>query len=244
MRGRDEIVLVLLEPQQSENVGAVLRVMLNFGLGWLRLVRPGPLDPARLEVVAHRSGALVGAMESFDDLGAALADVTFVVGATARARALARPVLAPRAVAGEVAGLVGRGERVALLFGREDTGLPNSALDHCHALVTIPTAPDYASLNLAQAVLVVAYELFLAMEGAPGDAAPTAPALPAAADLDAFFATLAAALTEIGFLKPGQAEARLRRLRTLLTRARPDRDELRLLHAVFHQVRRVARGGR
>jgi tRNA/rRNA methyltransferase len=230
----DTITLVLYEPQQSENVGAVLRVMKNFGLHHLRLVRPAALDPARLEVVAHRSTDLAAAIEQYPDLDTALADATFIVGATARSRALSRPVQTPREAAPTLLTHATTG-RVALLFGREDHGLPNTALDRCHALLTIPTSPAYPSLNLAQAVLITAYELHLA--AANPAARPTAarPA-PPDADLERFFTTLEQALTAIHFLKPGQAPARMRRLRALLLRAAPDQHELALLHAIFHQL--------
>ncbi len=177
----DNIVVVLYQPQDVVNVGSVIRVMSNFGLGQLRLVEPAAWDAYRVEGIAHHTRPLIEATKHFPDLEAALADCGFVLGATARKRGTRRERLAPRVAVGLALEAAGKSPdtKTALLFGREDNGLPNEALDACHALLTIPTDPANPSLNLAQAVLVVAYELWLAAQE-PDATAPASsiPALP------------------------------------------------------------------
>jgi TrmH family RNA methyltransferase len=130
---------------------------------------------------------------------------------------------------------------VAFLFGREDNGLPNSALDLCHAILTIPTAPDYASLNLAQAVMIVAYEARLASLhlNSPPSGPVSAPAT--VAETEAMFETLEAALHAIDFLVPGRTEPTLRALRALILRAEPTAEEAALLTALARAI--AKRGG-
>lgn len=234
----ERVATVLVEPQSADNIGGALRALRNMGLRDLRLVRPAPFDAARLIVAAHRSQPQVAALRVFDDLGAALADVHYVIGTTGRRRATRRPVLTAREAAIAVQSRAVH-DRVALLFGREDLGLSNADLDHCHALLTIPTSPEYASLNLAQAVLLVAYEVRLAAtSGQPG---PTMSAPPASsADTEALFAALEATLTARHFLVPSRAEATLRALRAVLLRAEPTVEEVALLTAML----RALAGGR
>ena len=241
MLAADRVVLVLVEPQDAVNVGAVLRVMLNFGLRQLRVVNPaaGALDPARLDDLAHRSQALINAIEVHAALDTALGDATYIVGATARPRAASTAMHAPRELAPTLVAHM-QGGRLILVFGSEASGLSNAALDRCHARVTIPTAPDYRSLNLAQAVLLVCYELWLAAEQPAPRPASEQPA--AAAALEAMFAAWQQALTAVGFLKSGQAPAIMRRLRNLIQRAVPDSAETRLLHAIAREMIKFAAG--
>ena len=162
------VTVVLDQPKDVVNIAGVIRVMMNFGLGDLRLVRPDDFDAYRIEGIAHRSRPLVEATTLHDSLEEAVADCSFVVGTTARARTAGRNYTRPREVAGRIAETAGEG-RVAIVFGREDKGLLNEGLDLCHAVAIIPTEPEYSSLNLAQACLVMAYEVFLATEGESED---------------------------------------------------------------------------
>jgi tRNA/rRNA methyltransferase/tRNA (cytidine32/uridine32-2'-O)-methyltransferase len=162
----DNVVVVLYQPQDVVNVGSVIRVMSNFGLKRLRLVEPAAFDAYRVEGIAHHTRSIINAVEFFPDLAAALSDCGFVLGTTARKRGTRRDRLTPQQAAPLVleAALKSLDTPAALLFGREDSGLPNEALDNCHALLTIPTGTANPSLNLAQAALVVAYELFKATQ--------------------------------------------------------------------------------
>ncbi|MFN8498459.1 MAG: RNA methyltransferase [Anaerolineae bacterium] len=235
------IITILVEPQSGDNVGAVVRALRNMGLRRLRLVRPAAFDWSRLPVVAHRSEALVAGIEVYDDLDAALADTVYVVGTTSRPRGTLRPTLAPREATPAAVARAASGP-VAFLFGREDFGLSNTALDRCHALLTIPAAPDYRSLNLAQAVLLVAYELRLAAE--PPDAPARQGAAPAVgAETEAMFAALAQAMRATDFLIPARADATLRAFRALLLRAEPTAEEAALITALARAFDHAATKG-
>jgi TrmH family RNA methyltransferase len=232
-----DVAVVLDHPKDLVNIAGVARVMMNFGLSRLRLVRPDEFDAYRIEGIAHRSGPLIEAATIHDDLDDALADRTFVVGTTARARTAGRSYPRPRDVATSIAERAAK-DRVAIVFGREDRGLTNEALDRCHAAVIIPTDPEYSSLNLAQACLVLAYELFLARDGGepemPRGRRATRP--PTQEELEETFAAIADGLARIEFYKARKPEAVMRTLRTIVTRAEPDLREARLLAAVGYEI--------
>lgn len=271
MKALDNIVLVLYQPQDIVNVGGVVRVMSNFGLRRLRLVEPAVFDPYRIEGIAHHTEWIIEKIERFASLEEAVADCGFVLGTTARRRGTRRETLTPRLVTPLLLKAAQANEEApaALLFGREDNGLPNETLDLCHALVTIPTAVENSSLNLAQAALVICYELWLEanpknrpenetleprVAGAPprGGELPTSlealerafeedQRLASGTDREEMFAALADVLRT---LHPGTSEARMAysmaRLRAILLRAAPRRDESRLLAHLFqHLARRI-----
>src|SRR5687767_9967341 len=141
----DAIRVVLYEPQNPINIAAVVRAMKNMGLSSLRLVRPVEYDPHRLEGIAHDTHDVIDRIERYETLDEALADCVRVAGFTARRRAAKRKILAPREAATELLEFAQEGP-VALLFGREDSGLPNEALDRAHLAITIPTT-EHSSLN-------------------------------------------------------------------------------------------------
>ena len=234
-------VIVLHEPQDLVNIAHVVRAMKNFGFKDLRLVAPREYDAYRVEGIAHQTADVLSRVAVFETLDAALADCVHVVGFTARGRTAKRSVQRPRAAAAEVLAAGGGGgtaRPVALLFGREDRGLPNAALDRCHRIVTIPTSPGYASLNLAHAVVVMLYELALARgdETRPFKA-PRRRAVPAtAADLERMFADLETALDSITFFKTREREGIMRSLREILHRAPLDQREAKLLRAIAIEV--------
>ncbi len=244
-----QIVVVLKEPQDLVNVAGVIRAMKNMGLSRLRLVRPAEFDPWRIEGIAHRTEEIVQGAMILDSLQEAVADCTFVVGTTARARTAHRNYFRPRQVAPKVVEHAWEGQ-VALLFGREDRGLENRDLDLCHAVVIIPTNPDFPSINLAQAALLLFYEVFLA---AGGDRIPlpegrrhTRPAT--AGELENTYRALEAGLHRIDFFKVRPPESVMRTLRTMISRSEPDLQEAGLLRAIGfeigHYLDRLARMGR
>ena len=227
----DNIVVVLCRPQKLVNIAGTVRAMKNMGLRRLRLVRPAEYDPADIAGIAHRSDDLLAAATLHADLDTALADAVFVAGATARPRRATVGVAAPRALAPELLARAADGP-VALLFGPEDNGLTNAELDRCHATLAIPADPAYPSLNLAQAVLIAAYELRLAadMPRLPEEARRPPPA--GVAQLEALFAAIEAALWGIEFFKAQKAEGMMRTIRGLIHRAAPDAREAALLQAM------------
>ncbi|HEX2722268.1 MAG TPA: TrmH family RNA methyltransferase [Gemmatimonadaceae bacterium] len=231
--------VVLYEPLDPINIAATVRAMKNMGVHTLRLVRPVAYDPYRLVGVAHDTQEIIDAIEHHDDLHSALADCVRVAGFTARRRAAKREVVTPREAASDLIGFAEQGN-VALLFGREDKGLPNDALDLANTVVTIPTT-THASLNLAQAVLIGLYELHLAAADATRRLAPPRKAAdpPTSGKFELFFSDAHRALTEIRFFKTRNDEHVMRSLRSLLFRATPDGRELDLLRAMAIEVLRT-----
>jgi TrmH family RNA methyltransferase len=233
------VVIVLDHPKDVVNIAGVVRVMMNFGLPTLRLVNPDDFDTYRVEGIAHRSGAIIEATTLHESLRDAVADCSFTVGTTARARTAGRNYTRPREVAPALVERAVTG-RVALVFGREDRGLANEDLDLCHAVAIVPTHPRYSSLNLAQACLVMAYETFLADEGQrDDDALPRgrrATRRPTQEELEQAFEALEAGLGRIEFFKARKPSAVMRTLRTIIMRGEPDLREARLIAAVGYEI--------
>lgn len=230
------VAVVLFEPQDPVNIAATIRAMKNMGLSDLRLVRPVEYDVVRLEGIAHNTGDLIGRMREFESFDAAVADCTVLYGFTARRRAAKQRLLDVRGAAADALEHA-RDGRAALVFGREDKGLPNDVLDRVHAVVTIPTT-DHASLNLAQAAVVAFYELHVAAADATRTIAPPRKdAPPATAEqFEQYFSDLARSLEAIEFFKSHNPEHIMRTLRSLTFRAEPDTRELSLLRAVAMEV--------
>ena len=232
----DAVRVVLWEPQDPVNIAATVRAMKNMGVHRLRLVRPVPYDPVRLEGIAHDTQDVIDAIESFDTLEEALADCIRVAGFTARRRAAKREIIEPRAAAEDLLASASSGA-VALLSGREDSGLPNEALDQAHVVVTIPTT-EHASLNLAQAALVALYEIHLAVATATRELSPPRKDAPPATSgqYERLFDDIEAALASIEFFKTRQTEHIMRTVRSLAFRARPDAREISLARAMAIEV--------
>jgi len=233
----ENVVVVLNEPQNLVNIAGVVRAMKNMGIWRLRLVRPAEFDAWRIGGIAHRSHDVLEEAEILDSLSEALADAVYVVGTTARARTAQRNYARPRDLAPKIVNHTREGV-VALLFGREDRGLGNEALDLCHAAAIIPTNPEYSSINLAQAVLLLCYEVFLAAEGdqgpLPRGRRSTRPAT--VEELENTYAALEEGLHRIDFYKAREPESILRTLRTLISRAEPDIQEAGLLRAIGFEI--------
>jgi TrmH family RNA methyltransferase len=226
----DNIVVVLCRPQKLVNIAGAIRAMKNMGLLRLRLARPAEYDPSDIEGIAHRSADVLAATTLHASLDDALADAVYIAGTTARPRELAPQHMTPREAAPD---LLARAEHgpVALLFGSEDNGLTAEELDRCHCVLRIPTDPSYRSLNLAQAVLIVAYELWQASEQpAPVTIRATQPAN--AAQLEALFDAAERALWGIEFFRTTGSAVTMRKLRSLIHRAEPNAREAALLQAM------------
>src|SRR5437899_2683098 len=228
-------IIVLVEPQLGENIGATARVMANFALARLRLVKPRDGWP---NIHAHRaaSGAdrILEAAALFDTLDAAISGCTRVLATTARAHDQAKPVISPDAAAALLAPHVAAGENVAVLFGRERYGLENDEVALADRIVTFPVNPAFASLNLAQAVAVVAYEWFkLACGGALPFAMPQRSPPAGKEQVQAFFAHLEHQLDEIEYFRPLEKRATmLVNLRNILARMQPTQQDIQTLHGI------------
>ncbi len=242
------IVVVLDEPQDLVNIAHVVRGMKNFGVRDLRLVSPREYEAYRVEGIAHQTQDVLARVRTFPTLEEAIADCVHIVGCTARGRTAKRNVQRPRDAALEVVALAAGGP-VALVFGREDKGLSNEALDRCHRVVTIPSDPAYASLNLGHAVIIMLYELALAQGAAERPfKAPRRTSEPAdAAELERLFVDVARALHAIEFFKTRNADGVMRTMREIAHRAPLDAREVKLLRAMAIEVtkygERLARSG-
>jgi tRNA/rRNA methyltransferase len=250
----DNVAFVLFKPKSPGNVGAAARALKNMGLRDLRIVTatglgllnnggkklPREVDGTRAAAMAVHGQDVLASATIHPDLASAVADRTLVVGTTARAgllRSEARPI---RQISKALAA-ASTANRIAVVFGPEDFGLTNQELKLCQRLVTIPTAPEYRSLNLAQAVMVVAYELMLAADGGckAGVAQPWAPV----AQVDAMLTRMARALVAIGFLGEDHPDHIMFALRAVLGRAGLKPRELDIMNGIASQILWFAEGG-
>jgi tRNA/rRNA methyltransferase len=243
-------IVVLVEPQLGQNIGTTARAMANFGLSRLRLVKPRDGWPD-IQAVRAASGAdaVLDGVALFDTLQEALADCRYVLATTARAHDQAKPVLGPEAAAREIAPRVAAGETVAVVFGRERWGLMNDEVGLADAIVTYPVNPAFASLNLAQAVLVIAYEYFkLAGGGALPFTMPVRSPPAGKQQLFAFFADLEAELDKVEFFRPPEKRPTMSiNLRNIFARMQPTQQDVQTLHGVIMAIaegrKGPARGG-
>ncbi|GAA5006130.1 RNA methyltransferase [Lysobacter lycopersici] len=235
--------MVLVGTQHPGNIGSAARALKTMGLSRLVLVAPERFPHVEADALAAGAGDVLEAARVLGDPAEAVADCRLVLGCTARDRRIALPMLSPREAAAQAVDTARAGGEVALLFGRERTGLDNAELQLCHAAVHIPANPDYSSLNLAAAVQVLAYELRMAMlaaepadgEGEEGDPPATH------AQLEGLFAQLADTLDAIDFHKGRAPESAMRKLRRLFLRTGLNEREVRLLRGVLADAQRMAR---
>jgi TrmH family RNA methyltransferase len=227
------IRVVLINTTHPGNIGATARAMKVMGLSSLHLVTPKIYPHA--EATARASGAddLLQRAQVHDSLESALAGCGLVLGTSARLRSLPLPLLDARRAAGQALA-ESVGHEVALLFGRERYGLTNEEMQRCHFLVNIPSNPEYSSLNIAQAVQIMAYELRIAAQGfadielAPPDWQPVDDV-----QMERLFEHLEQTLLDIRFLNPRQPKRLMARLRRLFNRARPDQNEINILRGIL-----------
>lgn len=234
------IRVVLVGTTHSGNIGATARAMKVMGLDRLYLVSPAKFPSGEATAMASSADDILANAVVVDDFIDAIAGCPLVLGTTARLRALPQPLFDPRAAAEKAVEEAGSHE-VALVFGREKSGLNNEEVRHCHWLVNIPTSEQYSSLNLAQAVQILAYEVHLAARGGgPGETPPPdwKPVEPER--LEFFFRRLEEALLAIRFLNPRQPKRLMQRLRRLYLRARPDENELNILNGIVSQTLDIA----
>lgn len=240
-------LFVLVRPQMGENIGASARAMLNFGLSGLRLVAPRDGWPSeKAGAMASGASIIIDETRVFEDTGAALKDCQYVVATTARPRDVVLPVLTPGEAAIAMKARIARGETCAVLFGGERAGLNNEDIACADAIVSIPVNPAFASLNLAQAALVMAYEwgqtgAQLASTTGEGaaltDMAPPAPR----EDFDRFFAHLAQELEDAGYFYPPEKRTTMERnLKVAFQRAGLTENEVRALRGV---IKALAKAG-
>ena len=234
--------VVLVEPTHPGNIGATARAMKTMGLARLCLVAPVRFPSA--EATARAAGAddVLHEARIVETVDEAIVGCGLVLGTTARPRRIEWPVVDARE--GALRAVAGTAQTpVAVLFGRERSGLTNAEVDRCHALIRIPVSAGFSSLNVAAAVQIVAYEMRLAAHGAGSAAVAPAKTPPATADeIEGFHRHLEATLIRIGYLDPAAPKLLMRRLRRLFGRAVPDRAEINILRGILTAAGRVSAG--
>jgi tRNA/rRNA methyltransferase len=238
-------VVILVEPQLGENIGMAARAMGNFALARLRIVNPRDGWP---NIAAQRAAAgadqILERAELFEDLEAAVADLDLLYATTARAHDQAKPVVAPEAAAREIVAHTGAGGTTGILFGRERSGLTNEEVARANRIVTFPVNPGFASLNLAQAVLLMGYEWFkLSTAAALPFAMPERSERASQHQMDAFFENLVRELDKVEFLRPAEKrDTMLVNLRNIFTRMEPTKQDMHTLHGVVMAIAEGRKG--
>jgi tRNA/rRNA methyltransferase len=238
-------VVVLVEPQLGENIGMAARAMGNFGLTRLRIVNPRDGWPnTHARRAASGADHILDRVELFDTLVQAVADCTLLFATTARAHDQAKPVVAPEAAAREISGEIATGGTVAILFGRERYGLQNEEVALADRIITFPVNPGFASLNLAQAVLLIGYEWFkLLTQGALPFAMPERSERASQHQMQAFFDNLVRELDRVEFLRPAEKrETMLVNLRNIFSRMEPTKQDMHTLHGVVMAIAEGRKG--
>lgn len=247
MASAEQVAFVLVRTKAAGNIGATSRALANMGFADLRLVAPRTAEDRVESEMAVHGRRILDQATRYPDLAAALTDRTLSIGTTCRGGPYRREARPLREAVSEVTTVHSR-ERVAIVFGPEDHGLDNRELRLCQRLIVIPTAPDFASINLAQAVMLVAWELFMAGWGRqPAAAATDVDPIFARApipDVEGMLRRLESTLVAIGFLPSDHPERIMHALHNLFGRAGLSRREVDILNGVAHQIEWFARGGR
>ena len=228
----DNVSVVLHRPRYPENIGSAARAMRNMGIGRLLVVAPEQFDLVRvLRLATHAAGDTVKNIEAYDTLAEALAPFHYVVGTTARRGGQREAIQTPESIAKELIPIATE-NRVALVFGPEDRGLTNEELRLCHRLVTIPTAA-FTSLNLAQAVMVVCYELFKATLA---EKPSFVPKMASRRQLDGMYDQLRDVLVRICYINPENPDYWMHRIRQFFTRIRARAKEVSIVRGICRQI--------
>src|SRR3954454_19241900 len=241
----DGPIVILVEPQLGENIGMAARAMGNFALNRLRIVNPRDGWP---NIAAQRAAAgadhILDRVELFDTVEQAVADLDLLFATSARAHDQAKPVVGPEAAASEISGHIATGGKAGILFGRERWGLTNEEVGLSNRIITFPVNPGFASLNLAQAVLLVGYELF--KRATSGELPHTMPERSERASqhqIQTFFDTLIRELNRVKFLRPAEKrDTMLVNLRNIFTRMDPTKQDMHTLHGVVMAIAEGRKG--
>ena len=231
--------IVLVQPRHAGNIGSVARAMRNMGLRHLTLVNPPQFCREAAETMAVHARDVLETMQVCSSLRTAVADCGLVIGTTRRPGLYRDSAVPLRAFAAHVVAAA-TVNRVALVFGPEDNGLANDDLRMCHRLIVIPTDPECPSLNVAQAVLLCSYEIFLA---AQGDSVPSSQPLAMTERQELLYEKLKRALLAVGFLHRDNPEHIMFALRRLLGRAGLEERDVQILLGLARQIEWYASGG-
>ncbi|WP_448336697.1 RNA methyltransferase [Chloroflexus aurantiacus] len=233
----NDIIVILHQPLDPRNIGAVVRAMLNTGFRYLRLVDPCPFDPATISAVAHRPDPVLANLAVHAHLSEAIADIRYLIGTSDRPHPGLPWRNDVRQWANETRQRAGSAGPVAILFGSEGNGLSRDELVLCQEIISLPMAPDYPVLNLAQAVLIVLYEL---QQVTTPLAPPPPPGEPPAtlAARESLYTAVADLIRTTSFIKSGTGQALHQRLRTIIARADLSERDAAVLTALLREVMR------
>jgi tRNA/rRNA methyltransferase len=228
----NNLAIVLHRPSYPENIGAAARAACNMGIEKLVVVAPRDPDPQRIRKMAtHAAGHVIDRMQVFDDLPAALADYRHVVGTTARTGGQRHALCSPSRMAASLVP-ISRENPVAILFGPEDRGLSNEDIRLCHTLVNIPTA-SFSSINLAQAVMILCWEIYTA---GPGSETEFVPRMACRHELDGMYEQVKDILVRIGYIQPDNPDYWMNRIRHFFTRIQLRAAEVSIIRGICRQI--------
>ena len=226
------ISIVLYRPKYAGNIGSVARAGKNMGITQIVVVGAKEFDREEMEQRStHLAADVLDQIQYVVSIEEALGTFTYIVGTTARIGKARGPFVSPRAVAQNIAGLSQK-NKIALLFGPEDTGLANDQLRLCHTVVTIPTSHEFTSLNLSQAVMILCYEIFIVSPAT----AETKPKLALSSELEGMYRQIKDLLSEIGFLNPENPEYWMLDLRRFFARSGLLSREVKIIRGICHQL--------
>lgn len=229
------ISIVLHKPKYAGNVGAIARAAKNMGISNILIVGEATLCREDMQQRStHLAADVLDKIQYFPEIGEALGDFNYVVGTTARLGKARGPFISPRAAAQNIAGLSQK-NKVALLFGSEDTGLANEELRYCQAVVTIPTSREFTSLNLSHAVMILCYEIFIAST-AGAATTDVFPKLALSAEQEGMYGQIKTLLAEIGFLNPENPDYWMKDLRRFFSRAGLLSREVKIIRGICRQL--------
>jgi tRNA/rRNA methyltransferase len=229
------ISIVLYKPKYAGNIGSVARAAKNMGIGNIIVVGTSNFDHEEMQQRStHLAADVLDQIQYYERIDEALGCFNYIVGTTARLGKARGPFIAPRAAAQDIAG-ISQKNKVALLFGPEDTGLANDQLRLCHSVVTIPTSREFTSLNLSHAVMILCYEIFISASPATTSAAAT-PKLARSSELEGMYGQIKTLLADIGFLNPENPDYWMMHLRRFFTRAGILSREVKIVRGICRQL--------
>ena len=229
------ISIVLYKPKYAGNIGSVARAAKNMGISNIVVVGKTDFDREEMQQRStHLAADVLEQIQYFSSIDEALGHFNYIVGTTARLGKARGPFIAPRAVAQDIAD-ISQKNKVALLFGPEDTGLANEELRLCHAVVTIPTSREFTSLNLSHAVMILCYEIFTAASAAVTGAEAT-PKLALSSELEGMYGQIKTLLADIEFLNPENPDYWMMHLRRFFSRASLLSREVKIIRGICRQL--------
>jgi tRNA/rRNA methyltransferase len=229
------ISIVLYKPKYAGNIGSIARAAKNMGIGNIVVVGTSNFDhEAMQQRSTHLAADVLNQIQYFESINEALGGFNYIVGTTARLGKARGPFISPRAAAGDIVN-ISQKNKVALLFGPEDTGLANDQLRLCHAVVTIPTSREFTSLNLSHAVMILCYEIFISASPATTSAAAT-PKLARSSELEGMYGQIKTLLADIEFINPENPDYWMMHLRRFFSRSSLLSREVGIIRGICRQL--------